>query len=173
VLTRVPTAAERTGNLSDLGITIYNPATGNPDGSGRQVFPGGVIPPSLINTPAANLLALLPLPNVPGASGASPNYAATGVNNYNVNQFDIRVNQYVTSKLNYFGRFSYAGVYVLSPGVFGLYGGPEVSPPGVNIYEGQANDLDLNGLLGIDYVLSPTLVTDFRQLTGQTFESRL
>jgi len=72
VLTRVPTALERTGDLTDPGVTLYNPATGCVDGSGRQAFGGGVIPPGLINAPAANLLALLTLPNVPGASGASP-----------------------------------------------------------------------------------------------------
>jgi hypothetical protein len=71
---------------------------------------------------------LLPVPNVPGAADASPNYAASGVNNYDTDQFDVRVDHYLTSKLNYFGRFSYSGVYVRSPGVFGLYGGPEVNP---------------------------------------------
>ena len=30
---RVPTEAERTGNLSDLGVPIYDPDTGNPDGT--------------------------------------------------------------------------------------------------------------------------------------------
>src|SRR5215813_13660973 len=35
---RVPTQAERAGDLSDLGVAIYDPATGNPDGTGRTQF---------------------------------------------------------------------------------------------------------------------------------------
>ncbi len=162
VLTRVPTAAERNGDLSDLGTNIYDPTTGNADGSGRLLFAGGVIPSNRIVPQATNLLNFLPAPNVPGATGAAPNYAATGVNNYDTDQLDFRVDHYVTSKLNYFGTFSYEGVYVRSPGAFGLYGGPELSPQGVNIYEGRSNDLLDNGVLGINYVFSPTLLTDFR-----------
>ncbi|HEX5483955.1 MAG TPA: carboxypeptidase regulatory-like domain-containing protein [Terriglobia bacterium] len=162
VLTRVPTAAERGGDLSDLGTNVYDPMTGNPDGSGRTLFPGGVIPPGRITSPATNLLNFLPAPNVPGAIGAAPNYAATGVNNYDTDQFDVRIDHYVTSKLNYFGTFSYEGVYVRSPGAFGLYGGPQLSPQGVNIYSGRSNDLLDNGVLGVNYVINPTLLTDFR-----------
>lgn len=162
VLTRVPTAAERLGNLSDLGTNIYDPTTGNPDGSGRALFTGGVIPSMDIVPQAASLLAFLPAPNVPGATGPAPNYAASGVNNYDTDQFDIRVDHFVTSKLNYFGTFSYEGVYVRSPGAFGLYGGPQLSPQGVNMYSGRSNDLLDNGVLGINYVVSPTLLADFR-----------
>ncbi|MDE3180305.1 MAG: TonB-dependent receptor, partial [Acidobacteriota bacterium] len=161
-LTRVPTAAERTGNLSDLGTNIYDPTTGNLNGSGRLLFAGGVIPPGQIASQASKLLAFLPSPNVPGAAGSEPNYAASGVNNYDTDQFDIRIDHYVTSKLNYFGTFSYEGVYVRSPGAFGLYGGPQLSPQGVNIYSGRSNDLLDNGVLGVNYVFSPTLLGDFR-----------
>src|SRR5205807_6066134 len=35
---RVPTEAERAGDLHDLNIPIYDPATGNPDGTGRTQF---------------------------------------------------------------------------------------------------------------------------------------
>jgi TonB dependent receptor-like, beta-barrel len=108
------------------------------------------------------LLNLLPFPNVPGAVGPAPNYAVTGVNNYDTDQFDVRVDHYLTSSLNYFGRFSYTNVYLRSPGAFGLYGGPQLSPQGVNISEGLNNDLVESGVIGLNYVFSPTLLTDFR-----------
>lgn len=162
VLTRVPTAAERTGDLADLGAAIYDPATGNPDGSGRLGFTNATIPAARIAPQAAKLLSFLPQPNIAGATGAAPNYAASGVNNYNTNQFDLRVDDYLTSRINFFGTFSYEGVTVLSPGAFGLYGGPELTPQGVNIYSGRSNDLLDNGTLGINYVFSPTLLSDFR-----------
>ncbi|MGH9353838.1 MAG: TonB-dependent receptor domain-containing protein, partial [Terriglobia bacterium] len=160
--TRVPTAAERQGSLGDLGVNIYNPATGNPDGTGRQVFTGAQIPTTAIASQAAKLLNFLPLPNLPGASGAGENYIANGVNHYDTDQFDIRIDHNLTNKLTYFGRYSYEGIYVLSPGAFGLYGGPEVNPQGVNMYEGRSNGLTENGVLGADYTFSPTFLTDFR-----------
>jgi hypothetical protein len=160
--TRVPTAAERGGDLSDLGVNIYNPMTGDVNGNGRTLFPGGVIPSSLISPQASKLLSLLPGPNIPGATGPGPNYNAVGVNNYNTNQFDVRIDNYVTSRLNYFGRYSYEGVDVLSPGAFGLYGGPTIIPGGAQLYSGHSQDLLDNGTLGVNYIFSPTLLTDFR-----------
>ena len=174
VLTRVPTAAERTGDLSDLGINIYDPTTGFPDGSGRLQFadpsratagnPLGlnIIPTNRIAPQSTALMNFLPLPNVPGAIGPSPNYATSGVNNYNTDQFDVRVDHYLTPKLNYFATYSYERVFVESPGAFGIYGGPEISPTGVNMYEGQSNDLLENGALSANYVFNPKLIADFR-----------
>jgi hypothetical protein len=58
VVTRVPTAQERTGNFSDLlpGIQLVNPVTGAP-------YPNNQVPVSPV---AANLLASIPLPNGAG-----------------------------------------------------------------------------------------------------------
>ncbi len=78
----VPTAAERTGDLSALaasqGVNIYDPLTtcgtgapGTPAcGAGvatgtRAQFPGNVIPASRINPTSQILLNLYPLPNAP------------------------------------------------------------------------------------------------------------
>jgi hypothetical protein len=52
----VPTLAERAGDFSALGQTIYNPATGAP-------FPGNMIPASDISPIAVGLLKYFPLPN--------------------------------------------------------------------------------------------------------------
>ena len=41
----VPTEAVRRGDFTATGSTIYDPFTGNPDGTGRTPFPGNVIPP--------------------------------------------------------------------------------------------------------------------------------
>ena len=49
----LPTAAMRTGDFSATGVTIYDPLTGNPDGTGRTPFQNNVIPSSRID-PAAN-----------------------------------------------------------------------------------------------------------------------
>jgi hypothetical protein len=55
-LAHVPTAAERTGNFSQSGITIRDPFTGQP-------FAGNVIPTSRLSTAGVNAVNLYPLPN--------------------------------------------------------------------------------------------------------------
>ena len=57
----VPTAAERTGDLSADGGTIIDPLTNLP-------FPGNIIPSDRIDPIAAQLLTLIPLPNQPDGS---------------------------------------------------------------------------------------------------------
>jgi hypothetical protein len=59
---------------------IFDPFSGNPDGTGRAVFSSGsrvnVIPASRLNGPMMKMLALVPLPNQPGDSA---NYFNTGI----------------------------------------------------------------------------------------------
>jgi len=62
VLLRVPTAAERSGDLSALNVNIFDPASAT-GLAGRTQFPGNVIPPSRLASQSQKLLALVPLPN--------------------------------------------------------------------------------------------------------------
>lgn len=78
----VPTAAERSGDLSALTtqngtpITIYNPSASSTPGGAActadgaipgQPFPGNRIPAACIASQATGLLNYVPLPNLPGA----------------------------------------------------------------------------------------------------------
>ena len=79
VLMRVPTAAERTGDLSalaaDSGQNIFDPASGATPAQ-REAFAGNVIPASRLSDPAINLLKLIPLPNISGAAPTDPNFSS-------------------------------------------------------------------------------------------------
>lgn len=57
----LPTAAEKAGDFSGLGTTIYNPTTGQP-------FPNNTIQPSQFSPNANLLLKYLPNPALPGYS---------------------------------------------------------------------------------------------------------
>ncbi|HLK66626.1 MAG TPA: TonB-dependent receptor [Bryobacteraceae bacterium] len=167
LLTRVPTAAERGGDLSDLATPIFNPCPGlttgvncNVDPSVRQQFTGGVIPASLLSPQALALLQLIPLPNLPGATGSAPNYSASGAGIVNWNSFDVRIDRYQTEKLHMFGRYSFLGVNQTNPGAFGLEaGGPTFS---TTAFSGAASLRDQSLSYGIDYVVKPNWLTDFR-----------
>ena len=154
---RVPTAAERTGDLSDLGVPIYDPNTGNPDGSGRTPFPGANLA-GRISPPAAALLAALPAPNIPTTNAAANNYTTSAVEPYNTNQWDTR-GDYNGEKLRIFGRYSYLGADITAPGPFGLYGGPAFPAWG---FSGLSNALNQNVASDVSYTISPTLLTDVR-----------
>src|SRR5262249_11287832 len=59
-LLNVPTARARTGDLSEYGVPIFDPATGDP--SARSPFPGNVIPPDRMSPQALDILSLIPEP---------------------------------------------------------------------------------------------------------------
>lgn len=83
----MPTDLQRHGNFSQtrtidengdlVPATIYNPFAVAADGT-RQPLPGNIIPASLIDRVANNLLAYFPAPNVTGDAG-------TNYNNYRKN----------------------------------------------------------------------------------------
>ncbi len=183
---RVPTAAERAGDFSDFilnlpasvtPLPIFDPTTGAANGTGRTQFndpsratasnPQGlnIIPAGRISTPAANLLAttFVPLPNcAPNCSTdpTAPNYFKSGVEQFNSNQVVLRIDDFkVTPKLRVFGRYNYGGYYLNSPGALGTAGGTQFSGIG---FEGTTNARDQNGLGGLNYSFSPTLLADFR-----------
>lgn len=156
---RVPTPAERNGDLSDLGVPIYDPATGTSAGTGRSLFPGAMIPANRIPSPVTQLLNALPTPNVMGINPAAPNYDASAVEQFDTHQFDVRADHYVTDKLRYFARYSYLWATLNAPGPFGLYGGPAFSTWGVT---GASKALNQNVAGDANYTVSPTLLGDFR-----------
>jgi hypothetical protein len=99
-LLTLPTAALRNGDFSGVATTIYNPATGNADGTGRQPFPSNQVP---IDPVAAKILALVPLPNLPGETS---NYFKSATQRLNRNNFDGKVDWARTSKHTIFAKYS-------------------------------------------------------------------
>ncbi len=77
----VPTAAQRTGDLSQLlslgsNYQIYNPFTRRPTTNGRyqeDPFPGNIIPSNLISPVATNVLKYISLPNTSGSAASLNN----------------------------------------------------------------------------------------------------
>ena len=163
LLTRVPTAAERSGDLSALGVNVYDPCNGSDCNilpANRVQFAGNVIPTSRLSKQAVALLNYLPLPNVAGATGANPNYAASGAGIVNANNFNIRMDRYQTEKLHMFGRYSFMQYDQTIPGAFGYQaGGPAYS---TTAFAGAASLRNQSLAYGIDYSIRPNWLADFR-----------
>ena len=102
-LVTVPTAALRAGNFTGTGTTIYDPHTGNANGTGRTPFSNQAAIP--IDPIAAKILALIPPPNVPGAGNTS-NYFKSATQSLNRNNYDGKVDWNRTSKHSIFVKYS-------------------------------------------------------------------
>lgn len=158
VLTTVPTALARSGNFSEYPVPIFDPASGDPvTGQGRVAFGGNIIPTGRLSPQALNLLANIPLPNLPGIVD---NFSTSGPDVFDGDQFDVRDDQYVGQNLHIFGRYSFARFERTKAGAFGFeIGGPDLS--GAR-FAGSSKVRNQSLALGFDYTLSPTVVTDFR-----------
>jgi outer membrane receptor protein involved in Fe transport len=166
----VPIDALRTGDFSSVAAIdpIYDPATGNPDGTGRTQFDGcpgtpelNVICPTRLSQAAQNLLALLPQPS-PGSTGYSNNYQISRPATFYQNQFDTRADYFVTSKTVVFGKFSYFQASFNTPTAYGVAGGgPPLGGPGV-ANAGLSADHDKSAMVDYQHTFSPSLLTDVR-----------
>ena len=139
-------------DLSEYPQPLFDPATGNQ-------FTNNQIPRSRLSSQALNLLKLLPGPNVSGA-GISQNFIASGNERFNDDDFNIRIDHNVSAKLDLFGRYSFADFRHHAMGVFGaVAGGPGLSSDG---FAGQSLARNQSIAAGVNYVLRPDLLTDFR-----------
>ena len=103
---------------------VFNPATGNADGSGRQAFSTNgrvnVVTPA---APMSKLLSYLPAPNFGSPGQIFNNYATTVPENSNADQYDGRVDHNINDQHHLFGRYSLADFVLQGPGAFGAEGG--------------------------------------------------
>jgi hypothetical protein len=117
----LPTAAMRTGDFSATGVVVYDPLTGNSDGTGRTPFPGNIVPTNRIASASATLTSLLPALTRPTAF--INNYDAYGATTYTVDRYDWKVNYNPTSPAMVWGRYSISPMDIVAPLVLGKAGG--------------------------------------------------
>jgi hypothetical protein len=173
----VPTAAERTGDFSNLRsasgavVPIYDPLTtcgqlGNAPCAGgvvtRQQFPGNIIPASRFDQTAAIMLKYWPLPNAVGAANTNANNFVVSQNIANNRNWEhLRIDQVIGSKQRMFGTFDR---YSNAQPAFDWYG------LGINYAQTQGS---LRGMLADTYTLNPTTVIDARVAYSRTVFVRI
>ena len=180
LLTTVPTLQERGvgqpgGNLnfgdwlavqgSSANYQLYDPRTGNADGTGRTPFAGNIIPASLVSKPALALVNYFPAPNTVGTTingVAAPynNYENSGALTDNGNQWDTRWDYYGNEKNTFFGRYSYATFQLQAPGVFGEVNGGQAFNN--TNYAGSSSTFNESIAAGWTHTASVTLINEFR-----------
>jgi hypothetical protein len=170
----IPTLAQRAGDFSGTGATIYDPATGNPDGTGRIAFTNNIIPAGRISPIAQKIQSLLPDPNLPGLTNNFFNSASQKMNRKNV---DFKANYNLSDKFHLFARYGYMQADV--SGVFGLGaaggdclcdGGPGTGDTTVNIATvGYTYTMGANKLYDATYGFTRYGHTSFGQDFGKNW----
>ncbi len=151
----VPTADQRAGDFSKYSTLIYDPNTGNPDGTGRTPFPGNVIPANRLDPIALKLQSYYPAPNVPSATTLN-NYTASGGPILSRNYLDAKINFNLNEREAIWGK--YGRMWAISGGqpLFGVAGGPGIG----GADPGQGNTLIQVGTIGHTHTFSPHVILD-------------
>lgn len=150
----------RGGDFSGLATIIYDPATGNPDGSGRsQISCNGVlnvICPNRLDSAATKFMARVPAPNVVTANGLSNYFAAKPVQ-FTRDTFDVKVNYIPGQKSTVFGRYSFSKTNVLDPSTLGAAGGGAIGGGSAGAAHGRIQSVGL----GATYAFTSNLLMDW------------
>ncbi len=151
-----PTAAERTGNFAGSGQTVVDPFTQMP-------FPGDQIPASRIDPLAAKILALYPLPNLPGQSG---NYLGQPVQPQAQWQYNARLDHHFSPNDTLTLRYSYGRDALTEP-----YAENSTAIPG---FGDVLNDTGHNALIQYVHIFSPvtlnSLLLGFNRATRKDLQ---
>ena len=112
----VPSDAMRNGDMSGAlntnGTlqTIYNPFSGNTNGTGRTAFQGNVIPSGMINPKARQIIDLLyPRANTQGfgAGGLTNNYTRNETRTTDRDNYDLKINWNRTGSHQIWGKYNF------------------------------------------------------------------
>ncbi|MBM4043407.1 MAG: carboxypeptidase regulatory-like domain-containing protein, partial [Planctomycetes bacterium] len=150
----VPGAAERRGDFSGFGVTIYDPLTGAADGSGRVPLSNNVVPASRQSRVALQVIEWLPAAT---SSAVSANYFASGVAEFNRHSTDGKINWNPSDKVTMFGRTSILKFSGWTPVPFGKASGGAIAP---DLSEGPVKGFNTSISAGVTYMVTPAVLLD-------------
>ncbi len=141
---------------------IFDPTTGNPDGTGRLAITSAGQPNILpsVPQPITKLLQYIPAANYGDPGSIANNYLGKGIDSFNNDQGDIRVDATISNRSHLFGRYTISDFTKQAPGAYGdLAGGPALNG---SAFSGASNARNQSVAIGHSYVFSPSLVAETR-----------
>jgi len=179
VISTVPNHAFRIGDFSGLATTnpVFDPTTGNPDGTARtQIMassdpqspnynaactkPTGclnMIPTSRMDPAALKVIALIPLPDL--NQNTDDNYVGSGSSPFSNDEIDGRYDWNISDKDKVFVRTSWMRSYQNNPALFGtVAGGPSLG--GLSAQTSATRNWQ--AALNFTHTFSSSLLTEFR-----------
>jgi hypothetical protein len=162
-LVAIPPSALRGGNFSGVAykgtpVVIYDPSSGNADGTGRQPFAGNQIPKSMLSQPALDYLSLLPGDNYASnpAAGNLSDYTGSGSYALTRDSADGKISYSMNNSTQIFGRYSILNSTIADPFQFGKADGGtwDGGQPGAGLTTVQSYSI------GGTHTFSPTVLID-------------
>jgi outer membrane receptor protein involved in Fe transport len=152
----VPTDAFKGGNFSAVSTVIYDPNTGNANGTGRTPFAGNIIPSNRIDSIAQKIQSYYPSLNYAGPNPFSNNYFASGGPILSRNYLDAKVNYTVNDKQQVWGKYGRMWAKSGGTAVFGIGGGPGLG----GADPGLGDTLIQVATIGHSRTITPNLLLD-------------
>ena len=168
----VPPQAFRNGDFTSSTTPIFDPKTGNPDGTGRKqiscttacpVNPATGLPyaagtlntidTTRIDPVVQGILAKIPPPN----SNAANNFQGVTRFAKDSTSFDVKVDHNASQSSRISGRFSFQNQSLIQTPIYGIVGGPSNGD-----FSGSGKQRVWNTAANFDHTFSPRLVTEVR-----------
>ncbi len=159
----VPEPDIRTGNFRAFNVQIFDPLTGNINGTGRTAFDNATIPANRISPVATKILALIPQPNLRDASGGFPsrnNYYSSAPSVFDRNNYDVKVNWNRNVQHQIWTKFSHMNADVTNQFALGEAGGPALCSLGAACGAGTGATNSYVGTIGHTWILGNGFIVD-------------
>lgn len=160
-------------NVTRVAGCIYDPNTGNPNGSGRLAFAGNIIPANRIDPAAKIMLGRIRPSGFLNGNGvtATNNYLSAGSAELNRRTYDVKINYVKSDKTTIFGRYSRSNGLLVDPPTLGDAMGGATGGGQVGTAPSKIQSVGLGGT----HVISPTVVVDAnigftRQYLGAVYQ---
>ena len=156
----LPPSVELGGNFSASPTPIYDPTTGNANGTGKTPFAGNIIPLSRFDPVTLKIIPNIPATNVGGPAAIANNFYINDHNVYNLHKIDTKYDYVVNSKLRLSARYGYQPYYNFQEPIYGdtLGGSSAFANAGAGNYlqHGAGLAISASG----SYIVSPSFVID-------------
>ncbi|HXW91432.1 MAG TPA: carboxypeptidase-like regulatory domain-containing protein [Terriglobales bacterium] len=164
----VPTSAERIGDFSQMGFTIYDPTRPDLPNGNRQPFPGNKIPnPNPLGLLFLGMMPQCNLPNPTTCQSATTdvvnNFGLPGLDPFHAQRFDVRLDWDKSERQRIFTRFSYDRLNFATANVF---------PSGWDQDYAENTTNARNVIVADDLTLNPTTVLNLRYSFTRHFENQ-
>ncbi|MGI8742596.1 MAG: TonB-dependent receptor domain-containing protein [Bryobacteraceae bacterium] len=153
-LTTVATPDQRAGDFSAYNTVIYDPSTGNRDGSGRMPFRDAKIPLDRISAIALKMQSFVPGANRPGSTA---NFFNSDSQVLDRDNFDMKTDWSRTDKHTIWLKYGRMNAHVLCNPSLGEAGGAGLC---VGQKSGTADTVMQLATLGHTWVLTPAILVD-------------
>jgi outer membrane receptor protein involved in Fe transport len=152
----VPATQWLGGNFSAVpSLALYDPNTGNANGTGRTPFPNNTIPASELNPAAQKINQYFPVPNLastPLTLGYTTNYGASVPTIVLSHSVDGRIDQYFSDSTKMFARVNRTWANDVTDAVLG-----DVIGNGLVAHDGT-----LSTIANLTHSFSPTFLSELR-----------